>query len=289
MRSATINLRNDSPAYEQFTYPAGEHQVRFRGRYASDDVTVIARISNGEDIVKLALLKSALEGVLSSRLVLPYLPYSRADRRFTDGDCYGLKAFGGLIDSMGFGSVLTLDAHNPKTARQCIANLTDVQATGFIDRAIVDFAYAHKAKRITVVFPDEGARTRYQMPKDIETNTDSVAITVAHCNKKRDAATGKLQGFEVPEIDASHPAIIIDDICDGGATFNGIAGQCSGVNLALYVTHGIFSKGTAVLLENFAHIYTTDSLQQMENPRLTVFSCSDYVSKAGTGRAASTR
>lgn len=272
MTSATINLRNDSPAYEQFTYPAGEHQVRFRGRFASDDVTVIARISNADDIIKLALLKNAIGKRSETRLVLPYLPYSRADRRFTDGDCFGLETFGSLINSMEFGEVVTMDAHNAKAARLCIKGLRDVSSSKFIDRAIVAFAEKNHSKHVTVLFPDEGARTRYQIPRGIETNTDRISISAAHCQKKRDAATGKLQGFQVPDIYTGHPAIIIDDICDGGATFTGIAKQCSGTTLALYVTHGIFSKGHAPLLDYFDHIYTTNNLdEKSDSDRVTIF------------------
>lgn len=272
MTATTVVLRKDSPAYEQFTYPAGEHQVRFRGRLAGDDMTVIARINNGDDIVKLALLKNAIGKRTSTRLVLPYLPYSRADRQFTDGDCFGLEAFGSLVNSMNFSSVITMDVHNAKVARHCVSGLHDVPASQFIDQAIVAFAEKHHSKHVTVLFPDEGARTRYKIPTGIETNTARVGVTVAHCQKKRDAATGKLAGFEVPPITSRHPAIIIDDICDGGATFTGIAKQCAGINLALYVTHGIFSKGHAPLLEYFDHLYTTNTIEAAEeSDRVTVY------------------
>ncbi len=272
MTSATVILRKDSPVYEQFSYPAGEHQIRFRGRFAGDDVTVIARISDGNDIVKLALLKNAIGKRTETRLVLPYLPYSRADRPFTDGDCFGLEVFGSLINSMGFDDVVTIDAHNAKAARKCINGLCDVSASQFIDRAIVDFSEKHHAKHVTVLFPDEGARTRYQVPRGIETNTARIGITVSHCRKKRDGETGKLLGFEVPAITNRYPAIIIDDICDGGATFLGIAKQCAGINLALYVTHGIFSKGHAPLLDYFDHLYTTNTIDTAEElDRVTVY------------------
>lgn len=271
MNSATINLREDSQVYEQFSYPAGEHQIRFRGRFAADEVSIIARISNGDSIMKLALLKNALSHVPSVRLVLPYLPYSRADRRFSDGDCYGLQSFGSLLNAMEFDSITTIDAHNAVAAAQCIAKLKDASPSEFIDRSIVEFAHKHKSSHITVLFPDEGARLRYKVPKGIETNTDAVGITVAHCRKKRNALTGKMEGFEVPSITSRNPAIIIDDICDGGATFIGIAQQCVGVNLGLYVTHGIFSKGYTTLLSHFDHIYTTNTIKHIpELDRVTV-------------------
>lgn len=53
--------------------------------------------------------------------------------------------------------------------------------------------------------------------------------------------------------------MIIDDICDGGATFLAIAGQVKPAHLTLIVTHGIFSKGLDALAEKFDSIITSDS------------------------------
>ncbi len=274
MTASTIVLRDDSAVYEQFSYPAGEHQIRFRGRYASDSVTVIARIRNGDDVMKLALLRSSLEHLPDVRLILPYLPYSRADRRFTDGDCFGLEAFGALINSMAFHGVVTLDAHNPHAAHACVNRLKDVSPARFMEQAIVDFAQRHKSRRITVLFPDEGARERYDssLPQGIECNTAKVRIVIAHCRKIRSAVTGKLEGFEVPPVESDYPAIVVDDICDGGLTFAGIAQRLNLLKLGLYVTHGIFSKGPEPLLRYFEHLYTTNSFLRVGSPpRITVF------------------
>lgn len=48
---------------------------------------------------------------------------------------------------------------------------------------------------------------------------------------------------------------------NGGGTFLGIADQMKdyGLDLYLYVTHGIFSKGLTDLFKRFKKIYTTDS------------------------------
>jgi ribose-phosphate pyrophosphokinase len=54
--------------------------------------------------------------------------------------------------------------------------------------------------------------------------------------------------------------LIVDDICDGGGTFIGIAKALpKDVKKYLYVTHGIFSKGLRELTGHFEHIYTTNS------------------------------
>ncbi len=270
MNSVTINL--NSPTYEQFTYPAGETQVRLKHLAApsADHVRIIARIKNGEDIVRLALLKSAVDDGQYVDLVLPYLPYSRADRRFKPGDCLGLEVFGSLINSMGFSRVVTLDAHNGKKAVEYIHRLQDRSAMPLIRQAIYHFAKQHKSDRVTVLFPDQGARDRYVLSPALEGNAERITLNVLHCEKKRDPLTGDLKGFEVPPVPSRFPAIIIDDICDGGGTFTGIAAQLLHSGLGLYVTHGIFSKGRELVCSYFDTVYTTNTIDQPEDAPVTV-------------------
>jgi len=62
--------------------------------------------------------------------------------------------------------------------------------------------------------------------------------------------------------------IIVDDICDGGGTFNLLAEEffkdpaSEGAELALFVSHGIFSKGLNAIDKRITSIYTTDSWAQ---------------------------
>ena len=59
--------------------------------------------------------------------------------------------------------------------------------------------------------------------------------------------------------------MIIDDICDGGATFLAIAEQIKPKHMTLIVTHGVFSKGFAVLEKKFDEIIVSDSYGKTYN------------------------
>ena len=89
---------------------------------------------------------------------------------------------------------------------------------------------------------------------------NSKLADIVYCNKKRNLANGRLE-LEVlnPELCNNRNCVIIDDICDGGATFLAIAGQVKPAHLTLIVTHGIFSKGLDALAEKFDSIITSDS------------------------------
>jgi ribose-phosphate pyrophosphokinase len=270
-----INLSPESSWYEEFRYPAGETQVRFAERdygliAGADNFTITARIRNAQDIISLALLNNAIGANKYRTLILPYLPYSRADRAFRDGDCCGLEVFGQLLGSMNFDDVVTLDAHNHECAEFYVPRLIDVKPDLFIEHAIADFARKNNSDRITVVFPDEGSAKRYKISR-IASNIGAIGVGTTHCTKRRDPINGALLGFTVPEIPSDLPFIIVDDICDGGGTFVGIMQELLPAHAALYVTHGIFSKGLDPLLPCFQRIYTTDSLCALKHERLTVY------------------
>lgn len=95
---------------------------------------------------------------------------------------------------------------------------------------------------------------------------------VIECSKMRDVKTGQLSGFKVFADDlAGKTCVIVDDICDGGGTFLGLAKELKAKNvgkLILVVTHGIFSKGLEELTTVFDEIYCTDSFKEIENDGL---------------------
>src|SRR5271165_749371 len=143
MKTYILNIPEDEgKKYERFFYPAGEEQVRLLNSEIpsvelAEKIVVIARLANGSgfkgagsviDLMTLSLLTDSLfhiNGEAEAILVLPYLPYSRADRRFVSGDCHGLKQFGTFIDNLSYNHVVTFDVHSQK-AHRYIANLKNV-------------------------------------------------------------------------------------------------------------------------------------------------------------------
>ena len=91
------------------------------------------------------------------------------------------------------------------------------------------------------------------------------------CSKHRDT-DGNLSKINVPTSECDgygcqvyindcdkKDLIIIDDICDGGATFLLLAEELKKLNknvhISLYVTHGIFSKGLDIILDKIDKVY----------------------------------
>lgn len=271
----TIRYPEDNGVYfNMFRYPGGEVQVRLDMGDLFCSVThirVVATIRDGE-VMGLVQLTDALDRATTAdkTLILPYLPYGRADRAFAKGDCFGLAAFGNIINSLGYERVVTLDAHSA-IAELHITNLINVSPKPIIERVLEDINGWVPFTQSAILLPDDGAN-RYGIN------------TALRATKHRDPKTGKLSGFSVPpknEFKADN-ILIIDDICDGGGTFVGIAEKLADykIPIYLYVTHGIFSQGLETLHSYFKGIYTTDSFGTLPPDRLDIlkiFPCMETI------------
>lgn len=266
----------EAAAYEMFDYPAGELQVRLKPHviplvHAAETIQICARVKGSEALIGLLLLSNAIRGVKPAAvidLLIPYLPYARADRRFVDGDCYGLQQFGPILRLGCWQRIVTLDVHNHIKATAHVSSfLVNLDPLPYITRALSDFVQANRLTNEAILFPDAGAGKRYRIPGYERSFVGA---------KERVPQTGKLSGFEVPDLANYDGVLIVDDICDGGGTFLGIA-ECLRRTafrgpIALYVSHGIFSKGLFALRNHFEQIYTTNSFSEgSPDPWLTVY------------------
>jgi ribose-phosphate pyrophosphokinase len=276
--------QGDKAKYDLIRFPGGELHVRIHEPVMAevekaDSIAVTSRVNNSDKLIETFLLCDAVRQDTERQisLILPYLPYARADRRFSSGDCFGIATLSRLVNSANV-NVVTLDAHSAQ-GLQCFHRIMDLPSDPFIEKAYTFFS-ANKTEPVTLLFPDKGARQRYGSISDSYEH-------VLHCSKERDLLTGKLKGFKVPEASEfkTKKVLLVDDICDGGGTFNGIGHSLEeyGLSLALYVTHGIFSKGLDELSKHFARIYTTDSFsktpviaENVDSSMLTIFPTQEY-------------
>lgn len=197
-------------------------------------------------------------------LYVPYLPYARQDKEVSNSATFNLEVFADLLNQAKFTSVYSFDVHNPARTERLIHNFFSQSAHGFHIETI------NKSKPDYIVFPDAGAAERYLQGLD--------HLPKVVCDKTRDQLTGEITGHKVLYQDAyvsnltAPPAIpegarflIVDDLCDGGATFISVAKllrelQPSAV-VDLCVSHGVFSKGREHLFTNgISNVYTTNSL-----------------------------
>lgn len=197
------------------------------------------------------------------QLVIPWLMGARYDRIMKPGDSFDLQVVANVINSLGFDQVHLFDVHSD------VATLLIKNSKSHTNQKLLEYLTSQNPnKMLTLICPDAGAA------KKLDHIMRFVPVKqVVHCVKKRDLSTGKisLKVLE-PELADGEDCVIVDDICDGGATFLAISEQ---IPLArkrmLVVSHGIFSKGFMELYDAFNTIITSDSyFDGMSNDKIHV-------------------
>jgi ribose-phosphate pyrophosphokinase len=250
----TVGFTTQEP-FSAFTYPAGEPEIKVADFNPDlyDYHVADLRGADSNDIITLAMWADAV-GADKKVLILPYLPGARKDR----GTPIGAIVYAGLINSLHIDKVITLDPHS-FIMPDALDNLTIFPFQRIIKREIQDKTSDSRPQPyVGVIAPDKGAHDRAAAAALV------MGVPVYTAGKTRDFATGKLTGFHMEdELPDTGKFLVVDDIIDGGRTFVGLAeaihSKQPGVELDLWVTHGIFSKGLDTLLEHFLTIHTTDS------------------------------
>ncbi|MCX6316999.1 MAG: hypothetical protein NTW29_06895 [Bacteroidetes bacterium] len=236
-------------------FPDNQPHVQVRGVEPGEEVRVICPLTSSLRMMQLLETANALThlGAVKKELVLPYLMAARYDRLMQPGDSFDLEVVAGLINSCGFEKVVLFDVHS-EVALQLIHHSVAV------DNRLLVTQYQHPDA--ILICPDAGAAKKINHYREWNPHISDTVF----CTKKRDLATGHLTlTVSEPEKCRDRNCVIIDDICDGGATFLAIAQQIQPAHLTLIVTHGIFSKGFTALLSRFQEIIVSNSYAESYN------------------------
>ena len=246
--------------FQSFIFSGGEPHIKIISDLSSvENVRISHRIKSFNDMGLLLLAVDSIKryGVKEIELTIPYFPAARQDRLMVPGESLSVKVYADLINSLKLDKVTIYDSHS-EVAIALLNNCNAVSNHRFIERVL------EKTGKLILVSPDGGA-----LKKIYKVSAYLGGIKVVECSKLRDVKTGKLSGFKVYSDDLEgQDCIIVDDICDAGGTFMGLATELKKKNvgkLYLAVSHGIFSKGLDSLTQYFETIFTTDSFNTI-NP-----------------------
>lgn len=251
--------------FQNFTFSGGEPHIKINADFDMQTaITITHRLNSFNNLGLLCLAVDALKRMDAkiSNLVIPYFPSARQDRVMVKGEPLSVKVYADIVNNLGFEKVIVLDTHSEVTPA-LINNCVAVSNHNFIKQVI-----EKTSKNIKLISPDGGA-----LKKIYKVSEFLGGVEVVECSKNRDVKTGKLTGFKVYADNLSgEDCLIVDDICDGGGTFIGLADELKKKNagkLYLAVTHGIFSKGFDELANSFTHIFTTNSFKELNHDCLT--------------------
>ena len=258
------NEYGEELSFETLTFNGGEEHIRFLSdltEYDEDnEFRITARLKSSKDIMQLLLVTDALRRGVRPKVLtcfIPYMPYARQDRVCNDGESLSVAVMAQLINSCKFDRVDILDPHSDVVGA-LINNISITDQTTLL-RPI---ALKSKDHGYTIVSPDAGA-TKKAMGVARAFNSP-----IVEASKVRETKSGNIIATEVHGDVTGQDCLIVDDICDGGRTFIELAKKLKvrgAKSVALFATHGIFSKGLNVLKAYIDQVYTTNSFCDLES------------------------
>ena len=250
--------------FQSFTFSGGEPHIKIESNFdVNQTITITYRLNSFNDLGLLCVTVDALRrmDVKTINLFIPYFPAARQDRVMIPGEPLSVKVYADILNAMNLNKVTVFDAHSEVTPA-LVNNCEVIPNHKFIAEVLKIIG-----NNIKLISPDGGALKKiYKVSEFLD------GIEVVECSKSRDVKTGKLSGFKVYDDNLQgQDCLIVDDICDGGGTFIGLAEELKKKNagkLFLAVSHGIFNKGFEDL-KCFDRIFTTDSFRDFENNNVT--------------------
>lgn len=250
--------------FQSFIFKGGEPHIKILTDLDNISVvTITCQLKSFNDFGLMLLSIDALKrmNVETINLFIPYFPAARQDRVMISGEPLSVKVYADIINNAQVNNVIVYDAHSEVTPA-VLNNCRVIPNHKFIKQVLQQIG-----EDALLISPDGGALKKIYKVSEFLGGKE-----VIECSKSRDVKTGKLKGFKVYADDLQgKDCLIVDDICDGGGTFMGLAEELKNKNagnLYLAVSHGIFSKGFDHLAEHFTKIFTTDSFQNIDHESL---------------------
>lgn len=252
-----IDLTKPGDNYKVITFPDGEVHLELAPLNRKELVGVICRITNGNDLFILMQLADILKRqcVEVAYLRILYLMGMRCDRLFDLNRPFTLGIVADVVNSLGARNVELCEPHSLRSIRM-------------INNAGVESLTYYNANKLSkdnpnmrFVAPDNGATLRYVLPYAVV------------CSKVRDEATGELLDFKAEEIVPAkdRDLLMVDDLCDGGGTFVGLAPKVRELgpkSLSLLVTHAIQKQGIEKVAAVYDKVYITNSYKDWSKEQL---------------------
>lgn len=224
--------------YEVISFPDGEKHLKIDTLDRKDSVRIVSRITCSDDLFLLMQLSDILnrQCVVVEEIFIPYLMTMRCDRLFSLEQPFSLGIVANVINSFKAKIVRIVEPHSYASL-----SLIERSFPQWVDYKIVD--------DFVNCLPDKGSVDRY--------NSSRYSVAPIICSKARDVNTGKLSGFRIEAIGGykeGNNIVVVDDLCDGGGTFVGIAEELRKLKpsrLTLAVVHAIQKQG----IERVAKVY----------------------------------
>ncbi len=195
-------------------FPDGEFYFKFDEDISKDELLIVQSLYPPQDshVLELfSMLHTARDlGAEKITVFVPYLAYSRQDRRYLEGECLSSRMIAEILENLGVDALYTIDIHNRRVLSMYKIPAYNLTASGELARY---FAGKDLVNPLVISPDDEEIaieRARYA--------AETIDAEYDFLEKRRDRHTGEIITYE-KQIDVKgRDAIVIDDIISTGKT-----------------------------------------------------------------------
>jgi ribose-phosphate pyrophosphokinase len=269
-KQVTAHLGIDLSRHEEREFEDGEHKIRPLVNVRQHDVFVIHSLYSDHDqtvndkLCRLIFFIGALKDASAARVtaVLPYLAYSRKDRRSQRRDPLTNRYVAQMLESVGTDHVVTLDVHNLAAYQNAFRIPADHLDT--VNVFVDYFRQILHAKDVAVLSPDIGGIKRAERFREALQRATERDIPLGFMEKAR--ARGVMTpGRIIGDVDG-RSVIILDDMISTGGTLVHAAAACKGLgaeHVTAAATHGVFTShaGCTLSAPSIDQVVVTDTVR----------------------------
>ncbi|AHC51560.1 ribose-phosphate pyrophosphokinase [Sulfolobus acidocaldarius SUSAZ] len=262
---------------EHKVFPDGESYIRIPERLLGEDVLVVQSLYPPQDkhLIELFFILETLNDMKANKItvIIPYLAYSRQNRRFKEGEAVSIKTVLNLIKKTGATSLMVVEPHRYEELQYFDGEVKIADPIPDIARVING-----KVTNPFVLAPDKGALNRAKRL------SQELGCDYSYLEKQRDLTTGEVRVTNLPDLRLDgKEVILVDDIISTGGTMvqaSQIAYSKGAKKVIATAVHSLFVENAYDRLINagIKEIITTNTIPQ-DTSKVTIVDVSESIAR----------
>lgn len=248
---------------EVTVFPDGERRIRLNESVVEKDVVFLKTgcVTPNVDsfIIETAFLIDAIKrsGANTVTGIIPYIPYSRADHVFRDGEAVPLEVVIHMFEKAGLSKIVFVDPHTIKMPEMFSIDVVDLSALSIFAEKIREIGF--DPDNSVIVSPDMGGLRRMEQLSEM---LDGLSFASIEKDRNYDDGSIKSKGVHG---EIKKKCFIVDDIISSGRTIVQAVDSLKKLgaeDVYVFATHPVLSENASEILEKCGaeNIFVTDAL-----------------------------
>jgi ribose-phosphate pyrophosphokinase len=263
-KKIAFELGVESHPVEHRIFPDGESYIKITVNLEKEETIIVQTTIPNQDtsLMQLFFMVETAKDLGAKKIicVIPYLAYTRQDKRFLKGESLSLNTIIKILENLEVNELVVIDVHNEES----LGNLQKKHRLKMKNLSAISILADHLSKI--------GYNDAYSLSPDIGSmNLAKAASNIlkggyGYFEKIRDRKTGEIEMFVKDTEIHFKNAVIFDDIISSGGTMLKAISKLKDQGtrrIAVACTHGLFIKDAAdkIIKAGAEIILSTDSVQ----------------------------